>query len=80
MTTRGYALRIALIVAMLLILCPLPAWGAKGGAKTPSKRERKEAFVSNNDGTTFTEVSAIVLIVPLGAAARRALDAVRGSG
>jgi phosphatidylinositol glycan class W len=32
--------------------------------------------VSNNDGTTFTEVSAIVLIVPLGAAARRALDAV----
>jgi len=78
MTTRGYALRIALIAAMLLILCPLPAWGAKGGAEAPSKRERKEAFVSNNDGTTFTEVSAIVLIVPLGAAARRALDAVRG--
>ena len=78
MTTRGYALRIALIAAMLLILCPLPAWGAKGAAKAPSKRERKEAFVSNNDGTTFTEVSAIVLIVPLGAAARRALDAWRG--
>ena len=81
MTARGYALRIALMAALLLIMCPLPAWGAKAAAKgaIPStKRERKEAFVSGNDGTTFTEVSAIVAIVPLGAAARRALDVARG--
>ena len=81
MKVRGYALRIALMAALLLIMCPLPAWGAKAAAKgaIPStKRERKEAFVSGNDGTTFTEVSAIVAIVPLGAAARRALDVARG--
>ena len=83
MTARGYALRIALMAALLLIMCPLPAWGAKAAAKgaIPStKRERKEAFVSGNDGTTFTEVSAIVAIVPLGAAAGRALDVARGIG
>jgi len=81
MTARGHALRIALMAALLLITCPLPAWGAKAAAKgaIPStKRERKEAFVSGNDGTTFTEVSAIVAIVPLGAAARRAFDVARG--
>ena len=40
-----------------------------------SKRHRKEAFVSFNDGTTFFEVSAVAGVMPLGVAARRALDA-----
>ena len=81
MTARGYALRIALMAA-LLRSCARSRRGAprlpRRGAIPSTKRERKEAFVSGNDGTTFTEVSAIVAIVPLGAAARRALDVARG--
>jgi|AntAceMinimDraft_5_1070358.scaffolds.fasta_scaffold188964_1 hypothetical protein len=48
---------------------------ALGSAST---RARKEAFVSFNNGTTFTEVSLIANVVPLGVAARAALDVYRG--
>jgi hypothetical protein len=46
------------------------AAAAAAAAAPRSTRELKEAFVSFNNGTTFTEVSAITLAVPLGVAVR----------
>ena len=66
--------RAALLAALACAAFP-PAFASE---EAETRRARKEAFHSGNAGTTFVEVSAVVVAAPLGVFIRRALDVMKG--